>query len=93
MLQKHIFYCKTVSVSNCVNITDPLSEKRSSSVYVPKDETFVEMKQLTFSIKALKYVLHALVPTLEMTLINPDLGFPYFTAIDSLFNEGVTLPK
>ncbi|KAM2968510.1 hypothetical protein FF1_028649 [Malus domestica] len=73
--------------------TDPLSEKRSSSVYVPRGEAFAEMKQLTFSIKALKSVLHALVPTLEMTLINPDLGFPYFTAIDSLFNEGTIVPR
>ncbi|KAL6288420.1 hypothetical protein ACE6H2_005930 [Prunus campanulata] len=72
---------------------DPLSEKRSSSVYVPRDEAFAEVKQLTFSAKALKSVLHALLPSLETALLNPKLGFPYFTAIDSLFNEGVTLPK
>ncbi|BFG20111.1 hypothetical protein CerSpe_063840 [Prunus speciosa] len=72
---------------------DPLSEKRSSSVYVPRDEEFAEVKQLTFSAKTLKSVLHALLPSLETALLNPDLGFPYFTAIDSLFNEGVTLPK
>ncbi|KAF3450000.1 hypothetical protein FNV43_RR06079 [Rhamnella rubrinervis] len=73
--------------------TDPLSEKRSSSVYVPRDETFSEVKQLTFSAKTLKSVVHALLPQIEMTLLDPQLGFPYFTAIDSLFNEGVTLPK
>ncbi|CAN6567371.1 unnamed protein product [Malus baccata var. baccata] len=72
---------------------DPLSEQRSSSVYVPRDEAFSEVKQLTFSAKALRSVLHALVPSLETALLDPDLGFPYFTAIDSLFNEGVTLPK
>ncbi|KAH0981528.1 hypothetical protein GBA52_008705 [Prunus armeniaca] len=72
---------------------DPLSEKRSSSVYVPRDEAFAEVKQLTFSAKTLKSVLHALLPSLETALLNPELGFPYFTAIDSLFNEGVTLPK
>ncbi|CAB4298450.1 unnamed protein product [Prunus armeniaca] len=67
---------------------DPLSEKRSSSVYVPRDEAFAEVKQLTFSAKTLKSVLHALLPSLETALLNPELGFPYFTAIDSLFNEG-----
>ncbi|XP_008231379.1 PREDICTED: linoleate 13S-lipoxygenase 2-1, chloroplastic-like [Prunus mume] len=72
---------------------DPLSEQRSSSVYVPRDEAFAEVKQLTFSAKTLKSVLHALLPSLETALLNPELGFPYFTAIDSLFNEGVTLPK
>ncbi|XP_061998340.1 linoleate 13S-lipoxygenase 2-1, chloroplastic-like isoform X1 [Rosa rugosa] len=72
---------------------DPLSEERSSSVYVPRDEAFAELKQLTFSTKTLKSVLHALLPQLEITLVDPELGFPYFTAIDSLFNEGVTLPK
>ncbi|XP_009354688.2 linoleate 13S-lipoxygenase 2-1, chloroplastic [Pyrus x bretschneideri] len=72
---------------------DPLSEQRSSNVYVPRDEAFSEVKQLTFSTKTLKSVLHALIPSLETALLDPDLGFPYFTAIDSLFNEGITLPK
>ncbi|KAB1210361.1 Linoleate 13S-lipoxygenase 2-1, chloroplastic [Morella rubra] len=71
---------------------DPLSEERSSSVYVPRDESFSEIKQLTFSAKAVYSVLHALVPSLETAIIDTDLGFPYFTAIDSLFDEGVTLP-
>ncbi|KAM3734142.1 hypothetical protein ACB098_11G191800 [Castanea mollissima] len=71
---------------------DPLSEKRSSSVYVPRDEAFSEVKQLTFSAKTLKSVMHALLPQLEISLLDPHLGFPHFTAIDSLFCEGLTLP-
>ncbi|XP_040991053.1 linoleate 13S-lipoxygenase 2-1, chloroplastic-like isoform X3 [Juglans microcarpa x Juglans regia] len=71
---------------------DPLSEKTSSNVYVPRDECFSEVKQLTFSAKAVYSVLHALVPSLEIAIVDSDLGFPYFTAIDSLFNEGVNLP-
>ena len=71
---------------------DPLSEKRSSSVYVPRDECFAEVKQLTFSAKTVYSVIHALVPSLETAIIDADLGFPYFTAIDSLFNEGINLP-
>ncbi|KAL4601271.1 hypothetical protein ACB092_11G259800 [Castanea dentata] len=72
---------------------DPLSEQRSSSVYVPRDEAFSEVKQLTFSAKTLKSVMHALLPQLEISLLDPHLGFPHFTAIDSLFCEGLTLPK
>ncbi len=75
------------------NNADPLSEQRSISVYVPRDEAFSEVKQLTFSAKTLKSVLHALLPQLETSLLNPNLGFPYFTAIDSLFSEGLKMPK
>jgi lipoxygenase len=71
---------------------DPLSEERSSSVYVPRDESFSEVKQLTFSVNAVYSVLHAVVPSLETAIIDTDLGFPYFTEIDKLFNEGVNLP-
>ncbi|GAV69080.1 Lipoxygenase domain-containing protein/PLAT domain-containing protein [Cephalotus follicularis] len=71
---------------------DPLSEKRSSSVYVPRDESFADIKGVTFSAKAVYSVLHALLPSLETAIIDSNLGFPYFTAIDSLFNEGVNLP-
>lgn len=70
-----------------------MSEKRSSSVYVPRDEAFEEVKQMTFSTKTLKSVLHALLPQVEIMLLDPHLGFPYFPAIDSLFQEGVPLPK
>ncbi|KAF3962479.1 hypothetical protein CMV_013011 [Castanea mollissima] len=72
---------------------DPLSEQRSSSVYVPRDEAFSEVKQLTFSAKTLKSVMHALLPQLEISLLDPHLGFPHFPAIDLLFCEGLTLPK
>ena len=72
---------------------DPLLKQRSSSVYVPRDEAFSEVKQLTFSAKTLKFVMHALRPQLEISLLDPHLGFPHFTAIDSLFCEGLTLPK
>lgn len=72
---------------------DPLSETRSSSVYVPRDEAFSEVKQVTFSAKTLRSVVHALLPSIETALVDPNLGFPFFTDIDSLFNEGITLPK
>ncbi|KAM7523354.1 hypothetical protein LguiA_013256 [Lonicera macranthoides] len=71
---------------------DPLSESRVTLNYVPRDEGFSEVKSLTFSAKTLYSVLHAVLPSLETQFVDPDLGFPYFTAIDSLFNEGVDLP-
>ncbi|KAL0459279.1 UNVERIFIED_CONTAM: Linoleate 13S-lipoxygenase 2-1, chloroplastic [Sesamum latifolium] len=70
---------------------DPLSESRSSSIYVPRDEAFLEVKQATISAKTLYSVLHALVPALRTSLIDSNLGFPNFTAIDALFDEGIKL--
>lgn len=37
-------------------------------------------------------MVHALLPSLETAIVDADLGFPYFTAIDQLFNEGINLP-
>ncbi|XP_039158722.1 linoleate 13S-lipoxygenase 2-1, chloroplastic [Eucalyptus grandis] len=72
--------------------TDPQSELRSGSIYVPRDEQFSTIKQMTFSAKTVYSVVHALVPSLETAMVDADLGFPYFSAIDKLFNEGVNLP-
>ncbi|KAL8262954.1 hypothetical protein R6Q59_024303 [Mikania micrantha] len=72
--------------------SDPLSESRSSDVYVPRDEAFSEAKNLSFNVNTVSSVLKAVIPSLETTMIDKNLGFPYFTAIDSLFNEGVNLP-
>ena len=72
--------------------TDPESETRSSTVYVPRDECFSEIKQMTFSSKAVYSVLHAVVPALQTAIIDSSLGFPFFSSIDDLYNEGVNLP-
>ncbi|KAF3327873.1 linoleate 13S-lipoxygenase 2-1 [Carex littledalei] len=72
---------------------DPHSERRSSNVYIPRDESFSEVKNTTFSAKTLRSVLHAVVPSLETAIYDTKLGFPYFTAIDSLYDEGVKLPE
>lgn len=72
--------------------TDPLSEKKSGSMYVPRDEAFSEVKQLTFSAKTVFSGLHALRPSLQTVLVDSSLGFPYFTAIDKLFDEGIKIP-
>ncbi|KAL1808681.1 hypothetical protein ACET3Z_025671 [Daucus carota] len=72
---------------------DPLSEKRGSSVYVPRDEEFAEVKSLSFSAKTVYSVIHAVIPSIENVSIDAELGFPYFTSIDTLFNEGIDLPE
>ncbi|GFZ20736.1 lipoxygenase 2 [Actinidia rufa] len=72
---------------------DPLSESRSSDIYVPRDEAFSDVKNRTFSAKTVYSVLHAVVPSLETAIVDENLGFPYFTRIDSLFNEGVNIPE
>ncbi|KAL6203728.1 hypothetical protein ACLB2K_027427 [Fragaria x ananassa] len=70
---------------------DKYSEKRSSKeVYVPRDEAFSEIKQLTFSAKTVYAVMHAVVPSLGKA-IDTDLGFKLFTSIDSLFHDGIKL--
>ncbi|KAK9123061.1 hypothetical protein Sjap_012663 [Stephania japonica] len=72
---------------------DPLSESLSGDVYVPRDEAFSEVKSVQFNTKALRSVVHALIPSIETSLIDAALGFPHFTAIDTLFNDGITLPN
>ncbi|CAH1441574.1 unnamed protein product [Lactuca virosa] len=72
--------------------SDPLSESRSGDVYVPRDEAFSEVKDMSFNAKTVYSLLHAVIPYIETSVIDKDLGFPYFTAIESLFNEGVNLP-
>ncbi|KAK6164234.1 hypothetical protein DH2020_001098 [Rehmannia glutinosa] len=65
---------------------------QGAPMYVPRDEAFSEVKQMTFSAKTVYSVLHALVPSLQTSIIDSDLGFPHFTAIDTLFDEGFLLP-
>ncbi|GMH10290.1 hypothetical protein Nepgr_012131 [Nepenthes gracilis] len=70
---------------------DPLSETKSSNFYVPRDEEFADVKEITFSINTLRAVLNALIPTLEATIVDKNLGFSSFTDIDALFNQGIDL--
>ncbi|KAF3431082.1 hypothetical protein FNV43_RR25812 [Rhamnella rubrinervis] len=74
------------------------SDRRSESrvekphpVYVPRDETFEEIKQNTFSAGRLKALLHNLIPSLAATLSSSDIPFKCFSDIDKLYNDGVLL--
>lgn len=72
---------------------DPMSETRSSNVYVPRDESFSGVKQLSFAFNTVYSVLHAVVPTLQTAFKDSDLPFPFFTAIDKMYNEGINIPE
>ncbi|CAO2044923.1 unnamed protein product [Urochloa humidicola] len=73
---------------------DPLTEqrKRTGHNYVPRDEWFSEVKQLTFGATTLRSGLHALLPMLQPMLIKKELRFPHFPAIDDLYSDGIQLP-
>lgn len=60
-------------------------------VYVPRDETFEEIKQNTFSAGRLKALLHNLIPSIAATLSNSDIPFKCFSDIDKLYNDGVLI--
>lgn len=73
---------------------DPYAESRIEKphpVYVPRDETFEEIKQNTFSAGRLKALLHNLVPLIAATLSSSDIPFTNFTDIDKLYKDGVVL--
>lgn len=78
------------------NKIDPLSESRVEKphpVYVPRDETFEEMKQATFSAGRLKALFHNLIPAIASTLSSSDISFKCFSEIDKLYNDGVFLKE
>lgn len=56
-------------------------------MYVPRDETFEEIKQNTFSAGRLKAVLHNLIPLIVTTLSSSDIPFSNFSDIDNLYND------
>ncbi|KAK4727905.1 hypothetical protein R3W88_032822 [Solanum pinnatisectum] len=72
---------------------DPLSELKSDFVYVPRDEEFSEVKSSTFSSNPIYSVLQAVVPALETIVSNPDLDFPQFPSIGSLFNVDIDVSR
>lgn len=72
---------------------DPLAEIRVEEpvpLYVPRDETFEEMKQDAFAAGRLKALLHNLIPSLIASL-TPKKEFQCFSEIDRLYKEGFKL--
>ncbi|KAG6426736.1 hypothetical protein SASPL_110966 [Salvia splendens] len=78
------------------SLTDPDTESRIEKpdpAYVPRDETFEEVKQNTFSAGRLKAVLHNLIPLIVSKLASSDIPFTNFSDIDNLYNDDILLPK
>ncbi|RLN07160.1 lipoxygenase 2.3, chloroplastic-like [Panicum miliaceum] len=71
---------------------DPRTERRDGHNYVPRDEWFSEVKQLTFGATTLRSGMHALLPMLRPLLIKQELRFPNFPTIDDLYSDGIPLP-
>ncbi|KAI3822893.1 hypothetical protein L1987_10493 [Smallanthus sonchifolius] len=75
---------------------DPLTESGTVLLeyfnYIPADEDFSEIKTANFGARTLYSVLHTVVPMLDSIVTDKDKGFPLFTSIDLLFNEGVNVP-
>ncbi|KAM7487171.1 hypothetical protein LguiB_024655 [Lonicera macranthoides] len=74
--------------------SDPLCESRIEKphpVYVPRDETFEEIKQNTFAAGRLKALLHNLIPSIAASLSSSDISFNCFSEIDKLYNDGFIL--
>ncbi|KAJ1686166.1 hypothetical protein LUZ63_017556 [Rhynchospora breviuscula] len=72
--------------------SDPSSESRIEKphpVYVPRDETFEEIKENAFSTGRLKALLHNLVPALAAALSRRDSQFECFSDIDRLYKDGL----
>ncbi|KAL5076291.1 hypothetical protein RYX36_015275 [Vicia faba] len=72
---------------------DPLYEKRSTlNFYVPRDESFSEIKQTQFNTSTISSGLTAVIQSLDTILTDPNLGFASFEDIEEIYKEGFHLP-
>ncbi|GKC95202.1 linoleate 13S-lipoxygenase 2-1, chloroplastic-like protein, partial [Tanacetum coccineum] len=82
--------CRTGRVMSC---KDPLTGSRTLlPFYVPIDEDFSEIKEVTFGARTLYSVLHGVMPILDLVVTDKDKVFPLFTSIGFLFNQSVNVP-
>ncbi|CAN1753287.1 Linoleate 13S-lipoxygenase 2-1, chloroplastic, partial [Linum perenne] len=73
--------------------SDPMSESRIiGGNYVPRDDEFSEVKDLSFNRNVISSFLQAAGPSVEAVFTDADLGFPDFPAIDSLYDDGIKIP-
>ncbi|KAG6482214.1 lipoxygenase 6, chloroplastic-like isoform X1 [Zingiber officinale] len=74
--------------------SDPSVESRVEKphpVYVPRDETFEEIKQNNFSAGALRALFHNLIPAMMAALSSSDSQFQCFSDIDRLYKDGLLI--
>ncbi|XP_014518943.1 linoleate 13S-lipoxygenase 2-1, chloroplastic [Vigna radiata var. radiata] len=72
---------------------DPLSEKKGSNFYVPRDEVFSDIKQTQFTTTTVSSGISLILESLDAILSDQDLGFVSFEDIDTLYKEGFHLPQ
>ncbi|BAT89080.1 hypothetical protein VIGAN_05276300 [Vigna angularis var. angularis] len=72
---------------------DPLSEKKGSNFYVPRDEVFSDIKQTQFTTTTISSGISLVLESLDAILSDQDLGFVSFEDIDTLYKEGFHLPQ
>ncbi|KAI3822898.1 hypothetical protein L1987_10499 [Smallanthus sonchifolius] len=69
---------------------EPWSESRTGVIfYVPRDEDFSEIKEISFGATTLYSVLNGIIPMLDSTLTDANKGFSLFRDIESLYNDGI----
>ncbi|XP_051197667.1 lipoxygenase 2.3, chloroplastic [Lolium perenne] len=73
-----------------MTMLDPKTEKRSSPVYVPRDEQFSDVKGDDFSAATMQSLLHSILPTIA-PLLNNSKSFSDFPDIDALYRDGMPL--
>ncbi|XP_078154302.1 linoleate 13S-lipoxygenase 2-1, chloroplastic-like [Carex rostrata] len=79
---------------------DKDSEKRKGDFYVPRDESFSDVKQACFQGNTIRSFVQHYVPIFKTGIGLRDEAiddrkqrFPYFTAIETLYDEGVRLEQ
>ncbi|XP_027931237.1 linoleate 13S-lipoxygenase 2-1, chloroplastic-like [Vigna unguiculata] len=72
--------------------SDPSTEKRSSSFYVPRDDAFSDTKESQFKMNAITTGISAVLESLDAILTDQDLGFRSFEDIETIYKEGFHLP-
>ncbi|KAG0447540.1 hypothetical protein HPP92_028283 [Vanilla planifolia] len=83
--------CRTGRPPTDTNLLCESRIEKPHPIYVPRDETFEELKQDAFSAGRLKAVLHNLIPSLVASISAENHDFHGFHDIDSLYKEGLLL--
>ncbi|XP_047060204.1 lipoxygenase 2.3, chloroplastic-like [Lolium rigidum] len=84
-------YPRRCRTGRAMTLFDPKTEKRSSPVYVPREEQFSDVKGRNFSTTTMQACLQAILPALA-PLLNNSKCFSHFTDIDALYKDGMQLP-
>ena len=75
-------------------LADPKYESRvekPNPVYVPRDETFEEIKMQNMSAGRLKALLHNIVPLIKEKLASSNRNFACFSEIEDLYKDAGSL--